>query len=232
MIIELNGLSGCGKTTLKNVACSKHTVVRSVGVAEFRGEGRPFFYKLVLKLRRFIGQFTPANIGLYKDVRKMVRTANQREGAQFSNSYENAVTVMYTVYLFSTYRGSEDTTLIVDEGIVQSITSCCVQMEINRSDLEAVLQRFQRILEKIVVVNCDCTLEASFRRIQARNRNDSAMDQLTVGELQILLKRYQEQLTFIRSMIGNTCKQMVSLNVEDYDPKTVYVLEKKIGEFI
>lgn len=232
MIIEFNGLPGCGKTTLKKTIYSAHSSVRSVGVAEFRGEGRPFFYKFLLKVCRFTNQFMPSNMGLYRDVRKMLRTAKLREGAQFSNSYENAVTVMYIVYLYSIYRKAGDTTVIVDEGLVQSLTSCCVQREINHSDLKTVMLHFQGLFDKIVFVNCDCTLETSLQRVRVRNRNDSAMDHLSDDELQLFFNRYHEQLTVVRSMIGNTCKQMVSLSVEDDDPKPVEVLEKKIGEFL
>ena len=232
MIIELNGLPGCGKTTLKNAICSKHGSVRAVGVAEFRGEGKASYYKLPLKLGRFLVQFIPSNFGLYLDLRTMMRKAKQREGAQFSNSYENLITIMYVVYLYHTYRKNSVASLIVDEGIVQSLASCCAQMEIDQSWIQVVLRHFYSVSERLVIVNCECGVETSIRHIYARNRNDSAMDQLKDDKLQLFLERYQEQLALVRSCAEKECKQILSLNVEGGDSDPTEILEERIEKYL
>lgn len=232
VIIELNGLPGCGKTTLKNAICIKNLTVKSAGVAEFRGEGKSTVSKIFVKLKRFSTQFTPDNIGLYLTLKKLIRKAKPYKSVHLSNPYENTITIMYMVYLYCTYRKAGDTVLLVDEGIVQSMASCCTQMDIERSYLETVMQYFQHLSKKIVVINCECTLETSLRRIKSRKRNDSAMDQLNFEELQIFLERYKEKLLIIRSLIGKTCRQVIALGVEDDDPSPTKMLAEKVKEYL
>ena len=230
LIFELNGLPGCGKTTLRNEICKKYLSASSVGVADFRGEGKSKTDKMFVRMKRFLIQFTPANLGLYHVLKKMMRNSKTIGSLKVCNPYEKAITVMYIVYLYNAYRKAGDNLLFADEGLVQSLTTCCSQMEIDNSSLEATLQYFKSVSEKIIVINCECNLDTSLQRITERNRNDSAIDQLDSNELLFFLERYEEKLLSTRKAIKKICRQSISLEMEDEDSNLAKKLVVKIKE--
>jgi len=203
MIIELNGLPGCGKSTVKQAVAAKYKEnIRYIGVAEFRGEQKSGLAKLFLKAGRFLVQFLPANFSFYRTCRKLF-SAVPVNAAETINHYEDTISIMYLVYLFRIYRTQKNEMILTDEGFLQALVSVCVTRDVDTAVLENLLKQILCSDRKIILMNCECSTTEAYRRIIQRNRNDSAIDILKGEKLTDYLNLYEQQLSVLRNRCGN-----------------------------
>lgn len=210
MILELNGLPGCGKTTLKQEIAAENKDIAVIGVAEFRGKNLSVFLKLLLIISRFFIQFLPKNFGFYRKCRRLFSNPSAA-GHGISSFYEDTISIMYMVYLFHSYRKFKGSYLLTDEGILQSLASVCTEKKVSLPALEAVTEQLAALDNSIMLVHCDCSTEESYRRINVRNRNDSAIDKLKGEELKAYLCSYEQQLKVLREKVF---KRYMSMNID------------------
>ena len=200
MILELNGLPGCGKSTVKQEIAVQNNEIKVIGVAEFRGENVSGFFKLLLKIKRFCIQFLPQNFGFYCKCRRLFANSPVKESCT-SFFYEDMIAIMYMVYLYHSYRNFKGIFLLADEGILQSLASVCVAKNVSLAALDEVTGQLYKLNNSMMLVHCDCSIEEAYRRITARNRNDSAIDNLKGEQLKDYLCSYEKQLKVLRKKI-------------------------------
>lgn len=225
LIIELNGLPGCGKSTVKQKIAAQNNEIKVIGVGEFRGENVSGFSKLLLKISRFLMQFLPANFGFYRKCRRLFAKPPVKEYCT-SFFYEDTIAIMYMVYLFHSYRNFKSTILLADEGILQSIASACAVRGVSQASLVAVTEQLSTLDQNIIPVHCDCSIEESYRRIAARKRNDSAIDTLKGEQLTDYLCSYGEQLKVLREKLFD---HNVSIHIDmcqTVDSQVDYIMER------
>jgi shikimate kinase len=210
MILELNGLPGCGKTTVKQEIVAENNDITVIGVAEFRGKNVSGFSKLLLIISRFFIQFLPENFSFYRKCRRLFSNPSvARYGT--SSFYEDTISIMYMVYLFHSYRKFKGSYILTDEGILQSLASVCTEKNVSLPALEAVTEQLAALNNSIMLVHCDCNTEESYRRINVRNRNDSAIDKLKGEELAAYLCSYEQQLKVLRE---KNFKHYISMHID------------------
>ncbi|MBR1592536.1 MAG: hypothetical protein IJ666_05950 [Ruminococcus sp.] len=199
MIIEFNGLAGCGKSTLQQKLSEMSSDISYAGVAEFRGNGLSGLKKLFLKFRRFVCQYLPGNLKFYLLCRKLFSSAESNNNFSLR---ENRISIMYMVYLYETYRRCGDGILVSDEGFLQTLASIGAKGRLNPKAVGAVCRELKKINGGIFEINCKSDVDGAIIRIRERNRNDSAIDRLGGSELRDYLTEFDRQLRIFRRYFG------------------------------
>lgn len=203
MIIECNGLPGCGKTTLTKELVSnlnkEGKKTRYVGVAQFRGKNKGFL-KLPIFLNRIIIPINPKNLFFSFNAMTYI-IKSWRQPNFFGKIYESYIAFLYCVYLFNIYRKYSTDIVITDEGMIQALTSFSFYVKSDVEMMSKLLKITKKLKLKITFINCNITIKKTISRIELRNRHDSAIDELSNAQLTEFLQTFYEKLKFLRTEI-------------------------------
>ena len=194
MIVECNGLPGCGKTTLIK-ALSKELKARNiqhtiVGVEFFRNN-RGGSSGIFFKIRRFMKLFRFEYLSV-------IRSHNKFPGASFLNAKEKLITLLYLKYIENEYS-EPHRIILADEGIIQTLSTVMLfsGSETGRFDSAIGFLRNPAFL----AINCNINENEAQKRFCSRNRKNSAIDILSGEELKAYYADYKKQLDKVRNMV-------------------------------
>lgn len=214
MIVECNGLPGCGKTTLVEEVSKKlsdmgilHTVA---GVNAFRYGN---------KIKRVVSLLN------YSIVWTALSSRKGTESLSFLSFKERLITLMYLHYLITEYDRAR-CLIVSDEGIVQTLATVSSFTDTETKDTKAAknLLRSERVLE----LNCDLSIHDSIKRIADRQRHDSAIDSMQGDALAGYLSQHSERLQSLRRICTNSYELDMKRNVRDLVAEVSKILEENI----
>lgn len=225
LIYETNGVAGTGKTTLcgelmNEMSKANLFPVRFIGVSSFRGSqeiGKKLF---LIKLKRIFNLFSLNGIKVaYRGFRYIFSNRNIKNDFK-----EKIIAIMYCVYVYKEYRQSDSETIVVDEGIVQSIVSLVTLMEgVKNDQLHKLIKVFNEITDNVVFINCNIGIDEVISRIKKRNRHDSAIDRLANQELTQFLDLQKDAV--------ETCRRNVH-QVESVEVDSELTISAQISNII
>lgn len=222
IIVECNGLPGCGKSTLISALAYKleenKIAVQTSGVATFRAQDKNFFVKNTVKLLRMSSILNNDSFKLFHEVRSERIAAGKRT----TLDRESLILIAYLQYLRNAYKKGSGIVL-ADEGIVQTITAL-FQFCRNR---ELLAERYLGGCEKkeLMIVNCLIRQQETEKRICKRNRHDSSIDELSGSELKDYLADYDAFLSRNRALLN--CRQ-INIDMEESIEDGVEVLYREM----
>lgn len=204
MIYESNGIAGSGKTTLARKLFNRLRVTDSgvnfIGVATFRGLGKNRLQKYIIKLQRFVLPFNPHNFLFFLNCKRYLRSA-PNGSSPLSSRYESYIAILYCVYIFDAYRKNGTNILISDEGILQAITTLSLTRKGNLQFIFSLFETIKKLDSDKVFICCNLSIDEAIKRMNLRDRHDSAIDRLSVAEQKAYLKIYQDRLQLIRAKV-------------------------------
>ena len=193
MIVECNGLPGCGKTTLIKALSDElnsrnipHTVV---GVESFR-KNRQGSSGLIFKIRRFLKFFRFEYLSV-------ICSHSKIQGTSFLNTKEKLITLLYLKYIENEYSKPHNI-ILADEGIVQTLSTVMLfsGKEADRYGSAVGIMKNPEYL----AVNCNIDKNEAEKRFSSRERRNSAIDKLSGRELEAYYDEYKKQLDSVRNM--------------------------------
>ncbi len=214
MIVECNGLPGCGKTTLVEEMSKKlsdmgilHTVA---GVNTFRYGN---------KIKRVVSLLN----------RSIVWTAlSSKKGTEslfFLSFKERLITLMYLHYLITEYTRA-GCLIVSDEGIVQTLATVSSFTDTETKDTKAAKDLLRS--EKLLELNCELSIHDSIKRIADRKRNDSAIDSLQGDALVNYLSHHDDRLQSLRKICTYSYALDMKKSVGDLVAEVTKMLEENL----
>ena len=193
MIVECNGLPGCGKTTLikalsdeLNLRNIPHTVV---GVESFR-KNRQGSSGFIFKIRRFLKFFRSEYLSL-------ICSHSKIPGTSFLNAKEKLITLLYLTYIENEYSKPHNI-ILADEGMIQTLSTAMLfsGKETGRYVSAAGIMKNPEFL----AINSNIDKNEAEKRFSSRERMNSAVDRLSGRELEAYYDEYKKQLERVRNM--------------------------------
>lgn len=219
LIVELNGLPGCGKSTLQKDLASEY-LIEKVGTSSFSGTNKIFKFKKIFLL------FSSSNFNFFLKVR---RVFSKQATTRYLNTYERFIAYLYIIYLFDVYKNSS-INIIIDEGLVQSLVALSIDCTIVESNLLELISFLKEEGINFKIVNCDISTEDSFSRHIKRGRRTAAIDFFSEGEFLEFIVRYDKRLEIIRACFRNMGFDNFSLNMTNSREVIVNNMESVFGE--
>lgn len=215
MIVELNGLPGCGKTTVKNLLINSiNTPKKSIGVSEYSAECSGKIKRIFVKLKRFLSIINPLHFKFSKKCIRLYFKSSANTEFMPKSFYEDLIAVSYIIYLYGEYKKNKDKILVVDEGIIQVISSATTIKDMNKTYADDVIYDFLALGKEYLFINCECSVSQSLERIKHRNRSSAAIDTLKGKYLINYLNKYNESLNKVRQKVIKNKKDSFKLQAE------------------
>jgi len=194
LIIEFVGLPGCGKSTM----------AKSI-ISIFQNEKniikRSDFSKTIDKMWKYPILIPFATIYYFiKPKHRRFKKDLFRFAFQFPI---NKLGLIYTVYLIILYELlnkniNEDKIVILDEGIIQFLSSISHNIPINNNTLlHNLVSNLKSVIEDILFIECDLPIETVIERIKKRNRQDRFSYNNNIENLLLTKKNNLNLLTTI-----------------------------------
>jgi energy-coupling factor transporter ATP-binding protein EcfA2 len=179
-IIELYGLPGCGKSTLTHSLLSilqkeyPDIVLRRSDISGKINKywDRPFclFLCLVLELLK------PSN---YK-----IKTLLLKYALSFPFNRYSVIYLLYTVMVIDLYRNNKTHIIVLDEGIIQFLSSIPHDNVIKKVEL---IERISNCINEnpieVLYVECQLDLDSTMYRIKQRGKKDRFAYKDSLGEI-------------------------------------------------
>jgi len=232
MIIEFNGLPGCGKTTIKTTLMNKiNQKIKSIGVSDYSAENSGKLKRLFVKLGRILSIICPFNLNFSLKCLKLYFKSSSVTEFLSKSFYEDLIAVSYIVYLYREYKKNKNRVLVVDEGIIQVISSAITVKNVKEKYIDDIINDFLALKKRYMFINYDCDVNLSFERIKKRNRNSAAIDSLEGESLIGYLNKYKLNLNEIRQKVAKNPKYSLNLSAKlplDQQIEIIFERKKKI----
>lgn len=215
MIIELNGLAGCGKTTIENKIKNNYEgKVKVAGVSRYRAENKNKLTRIFIMITRILILVYPSHISFSYRCFKLYFKSYSDNRFFRKSFYDDLIAVSYMVYLYKQYKSKSKKILLIDEGIIQTLSSLITVRKVKDRYIDDIIKKFLSLEKTIIFVNCNCNKKVSYNRILQRNRKVSAMDSLKGNLLLEYLKEYSLSLDIIRSKVISNKNIQVNISTE------------------
>ncbi|WP_188633947.1 AAA family ATPase [Lentibacillus kapialis] len=210
LIVEFNGLSGCGKTTNAKALTSK---LQEAGFSVATASSLIDFYhgKRLPKLRLLLPNMQ-LNLSLFQYMMSL---------KPFSFYRLRCLSAVWTfTYIYKKSAQHQNQILIIDQGIIQAL-SAAVYLNTFQEDrqIRRVLTQLNRQNFNLLVVNCLSNGSQAADRIQIRNEQKNRFDRMARPVLDNNLNTHGETFESVRRhvtdiMNGHECNLDMSLPVE------------------
>ena len=188
-IIEFCGLPGCGKTTICERLIENFKVCSSNTNVYCRKD--VYFFKRRIWDSYLISRCTPMFFKFYKILNNFIK--EYRKG---NKRYIDRIYRLY-VKLYKISIHYSDSIVILDEGIVQHITSLAHQQKIVNSVSFVRLVDFLFSNFEITVINCCIDMNETIRRIKKRNNENDRFNLSDVDEIKKILNIKNNNINII-----------------------------------
>ena len=207
LIVEFNGLPGAGKTTLVRMLQQKLLS---------RGNDPILSYNRVrYQFRWYLPLFMPSYFSLIHDINVYSR--------QFASKSKLLLRLAY-VYYVKMYRNfvsdKLNSTLLIDQGTIQSLVSLSYQEKIkNKYVLEQILQDSRFDTLPIIIVNCNIDILDSINRMHSRPQREGwRINDLNDNDLQNTLFIQAENFSILRSSIKKIYPYIHMIDIDTQEP--------------
>lgn len=221
-IVELYGLPGCGKSSLtksllldlqKN--CTTEIIKRSdISMVINKYWNRPLYLFFVL----LVHLFKPSNIKLKILLLKYT--------ISFPLNRYSIIYLLYMIIVIDLYKNNNNKTIILDEGIVQFLSSIPHNIPIPIKEVNLV-KRISKTIESMNInylcVECQLDREINVQRLKQRNRNDRFAYR---KGLEDLLNTKESNLSLIANEIA---KNKLIVNMQNECSINSLIILKSIG---
>ena len=220
MIVECNGLPGCGKTTLIKALSNelkarniRHTVV---GVEYFRNN-RYGSSGFIFKICRFINLFRFEYLSVILSHKKI-------PGTSFLNAKEKLITLMYLKYIENEYTKPHNI-ILADEGMIQTLSTVMLFSETKAGRFRSTIDIMKN--PAFFAINCNIDNNEAKKRFYSRKRRNAAVDKLSDEELEAYFFEYKKRLDIVRNMAVSVENIDVSIKPEEAVKRILVRMEVK-----
>lgn len=204
VVIEFNGLPGCGKTTTARAL--RDTFAESHYSSVFSYYKSSWF-------RKKIGQ-----LFWYKNIRLLIRLLRLALSQKnFFASLPGVLAICRYNQMYNMFAQNGEDILIIDQGIVQGFLSMSHTNAIANIILLDKIARHLHFKDlSLIMVNCDISVKESLKRIKERQTNGGRLDKMSFLDLVKALRVQDNNLQIIRSCImGNIPLACITINTHD-----------------
>lgn len=207
IIVEFNGLPGCGKTTIKN-QLSIYLSKANIRFEEFNCFKIKSIFPYLLNIKV---------IKLYF----LLRHYSISTRGAIDNRHIKYVLFFYILY---THYNRKDGILLVDQGIIQSLLSISHMSVIKGTTYLSKILNFTESIKGFVVINCKNDAEVSFDRIKGRELNGCRLENFEDAKLYKALKTQKDNLEVIRNGIPMSISslELNTLNTIENNARQIY----------
>lgn len=195
IILEFNGVPGCGKTTTANLLKNE---LSKIGYKV--GELNELFHcnKIVKNLKICISIIHMNNVFFLMNLIKFVFSVKPMNLSRLK--YIKIAYYNYYMINYSKAKQNNYDFLILDQGLIQSLISISHSDNIyNKKYLDKILMNITYKLDNICYINCDINNEESVLRIKARGLSQGRLDNIKdFDQLIDTLNKQNENLRGIR----------------------------------
>lgn len=220
-IIELFGLPGCGKSTLTRS-------ILSILQGEYPG--------IVLRRSDISGQinkywdrplclFLCLVLKLLKPTNYKTKTFLLKYALSFPLNRYSIIYLLYTVMVVDLYRNNKTQIIVLDEGIIQFLSSIPHDNVIKKVELiERITNSINEIPFDALYVECQLDLDSTMYRIKQRNKKDRFAYKDSLGEL-LMIK--ETNLALISNAIA---RNKVIVDMKDSSINNAEIVINKIKQ--
>lgn len=189
IVIEFNGLPGCGKSTTARALKDRLNKLHHTSVTSY--------YKTSLYKKKIVQLFWHKNIVL---IFRLLRLALLQKDVYAA--LPGLLAICRYNQMYHMYAKNRNDVLLIDQGIAQGFLSMSHTNHFARPDLiEKIASTLNLQDIKFVMVNCDISVEESLCRIQKRHTNGGRLDNMDNIDLTNALKVQDMNLRTIRSCL-------------------------------
>lgn len=219
LIVELNGAPGCGKSTLCNQVLgelqSRGYLAGTLQDVVFRKQRN----KMTNYIQMLFILFSVKRYKLNYAVAKLARDYGLERGrVLFALRF-----LKFLSKLESTLKDEKFDLLLLDEGIVQYLTSIPHDKEIKQNThYEKVCEMVQTLYNRVIQVNCHIEFEENVRRAKQRGQVNSRFDHLPEEQLRKALSVKRYNIDLVRKRLA--ARKIVNINMtEDIQISSVHL---------
>ena len=186
IIVDFNGLPGCGKSTYASEVYKK--MVSNGDMCYLLNKNE---YVLSDKIGNKINDYMRLLIlpNLIYNLKLFSKWKQNKFDRKISTKEKIWKTLRIVVLYDKIHRLSKkEGILLIDQGIIQDYADFYINKEHSYNDLLNYAKKYFDIAKKIIIVNCDITEEETIRRIRKRNRKQYDVDKMSDEELEKILK--------------------------------------------
>lgn len=188
MIVELYGLPGSGKTSLRNAVLGiESEKTDNNGIADF-----------FLRTAKKVSVITPYAITKRRQISKIKIRNTEAVYLDISMSYK----INNILMLAYGYKRLNSKNVFMDEGLIHRIIGLAVNHQLSEQQLTELINVFNDVLPARIYY-LDVGLDECFNSIKRRNRHVSKMDELNNDELVLFLKDYEKYCNYICENYGH-----------------------------
>lgn len=222
MIIDLYGLPGSGKSTVVDEFNRKYQIYEKKGTAEFIALSKMKKISLLKLLKN------PPHRKFFYLLFKLCKKRECKN--RDLGAYERFIAKLYSLYVFNLYHQArdEEQQFILDEGIIQSLVPITLGYQLERNALYSLIQLLD--CDKMISVHCVIGPLECLSRIERRNRNTAAMDELDKDDLVTFIEQYTTRLDELKESFNHYTKKKVILDMTENPIKLVKQLEMVIED--
>jgi len=227
IIIEFNGITGCGKTTTANLLVEKLT---SLGYEVGTFENLENSNKIIKNINFLFDMIRIKNLKIASSLIKLCVSVRPFKIKRFDH-----IGMAYNYYYLFRSVAKKYTNydyIIIDQGLIQEILSIFhTQKIMDQSRMDNLLELIFNNLGYFLVVNCNLEPSLAKRRIKERNSKKSRLDLVKNDEeLLYKLRIQQNNLEVLREVIEkNSSEKAVEI---DMDKSPSENIEKIIEEIL
>ncbi|MBR4837226.1 MAG: ATP-binding protein [Bacteroidales bacterium] len=220
-IIELYGLPGCGKSTLT------HSIL-SILQREYPG--------IVLRRSDISGKinkywdrplclFLCLGLELLKPTNYKTKTFLLKYALSFPFNRYSIIYLLYTVMVIDLYRNNKTQIIVLDEGIIQFLSSIPHDNVIKKVELiERITKSINENPFDVLYVDCQLDLDSTMYRIKQRDKKDRFAYKDSLGEL-LMIK--ESNLALISNSI---VRNKVIVDMKDSSINNAEIIINKIKQ--
>lgn len=214
IIVDFNGLPGCGKSTYVSTLYKKITEAGDICYLFNKNEymvlhnkaGKIKDYMRLLLLPNFV-----------YCIKMLLKWKKTKFNRKISIKDKIWKTLRIVILDDKIHRLSkiEDGILLIDQGIIQDYADFFIDKELSENEIMRYTNKFADIANKIIFVNCKITVEETIKRIKKRDRKKYDVDKMPEKELKEYLRLQQENLTKIRKKLKQENFTILDLDTTD-----------------
>lgn len=199
IVIDFNGMPGCGKSTIAKELYNNLVNVGKVNYYCNPLSGKKpwkkigfFFYYL------FTGMGDAASRKLLAHLVKLEYHLMKKNGRKGLRSLEHFLKVYLIYRYYKEQRSKNCSILIIDQGVTQELMSGILVYQYDKEKIKAFFDQLD-IFTDWMLVEVELELESNLKRLSMRKEGKSRLDHVSQEETERMVQCYSEGLTCVRT---------------------------------